>query len=55
MHVLTERRPEALGLTPEEVLEVRRRLGREPNPVEWRILAVMWSCLLYTSPSPRDS
>ena len=43
MHVLTERRPEALGLTPEEVLEVRRRLGREPNPVEWRILAVMWS------------
>jgi phosphoribosylformylglycinamidine synthase II len=43
VRVLTERRTEALGLTPEEVLEVRRRLGREPNPVEWRILAVMWS------------
>lgn len=41
--VLTGRHPEALGLTPEEVREVRRRLGREPNPVEWRVLAVMWS------------
>jgi len=30
-------------LTPEEVMEIRRRLGREPNPVEWRVLAVMWS------------
>ncbi len=32
-----------LRLFPDEVAEIRRRLGREPNPVEWRVFEVMWS------------
>ncbi|MDR5709207.1 MAG: phosphoribosylformylglycinamidine synthase subunit PurL [Armatimonadota bacterium] len=32
-----------LRLFPEEVAEIRRRLGREPNPVEWRVFEAMWS------------
>jgi|FaiFalDrversion3_1042247.scaffolds.fasta_scaffold00037_6 phosphoribosylformylglycinamidine synthase II len=38
--VVAERK---LRLFPEEVAEIRRRLGREPNPVEWRVFEAMWS------------
>lgn len=31
------------GVAPRDVGEVRRRLGRDPNPVEARMFAVMWS------------
>lgn len=31
------------GVAPADVDEVRRRLGRDPNPVEARMFAVMWS------------
>lgn len=32
-----------LRLFSDEVAEIRRRLGREPNPVEWRVFEAMWS------------
>jgi len=32
-----------LGLTPEEIKYARRFLGREPNEVEWAIIAAEWS------------
>ena len=31
------------GVAPADVEDVRRRLGRDPNPVEARMFAVMWS------------
>src|SRR5690349_13271254 len=31
------------GLTPDEYAEVKRHLGREPNPVELGVYSVMWS------------
>ena len=35
--------PEHISLTKEEVEYIRRRLGREPNFVEWGMFDVMWS------------
>jgi len=35
--------PEAVGLTRAEYEEIRRRLGREPSPIELRMFGVMWS------------
>jgi len=35
--------PAAVGLTPSEYEEIRRRLGREPTPVELQLFGVMWS------------
>jgi len=35
--------PAAIGLTPAEYEEIRRRLGREPNALELRLFGVMWS------------
>ena len=56
------------GITLEEYDRILEILGREPNLTELGIFSVMWSehcsykntrallktCLLYTSPSPRD-
>src|SRR2546425_7793493 len=35
--------PESVGLTREEYEEIRRRLGRDPSPLELRMFGVMWS------------
>ncbi|MHC1586055.1 MAG: phosphoribosylformylglycinamidine synthase subunit PurL [Candidatus Hecatellaceae archaeon] len=35
--------PEGVSLTREEVEWVRKRLGREPNPVEWGMFDIMYS------------
>src|SRR3989442_12505988 len=35
--------PESVGLTHEEYEEIRRRLGRDPSPLELRMFGVMWS------------
>src|SRR5438552_2169920 len=35
--------PESVGLTRDEYEEIRRRLGRDPSPLELRMFGVMWS------------
>ncbi|MDQ7844171.1 MAG: phosphoribosylformylglycinamidine synthase subunit PurL [Armatimonadota bacterium] len=35
--------PAAVGLTPSEYEEIRRRLGREPTALELQLFGVMWS------------
>lgn len=35
--------PESVGLTRGELAEIRRRLGRDPSPLELRMFGVMWS------------
>src|SRR2546428_11751390 len=35
--------PECVGLTRDEYEEIRRRLGRDPSPLELRMFGVMWS------------
>src|SRR2546422_9935093 len=35
--------PESVGLTREEYEEIRRRLGRDPSPLELRMFGAMWS------------
>src|SRR5437870_13882774 len=35
--------PESVGLTRDEYEEMRRRLGRDPSPLELRLFGVMWS------------
>ncbi len=35
--------PASVGLTRAEYEEIRRRLGREPSPIELRMFGVMWS------------
>ena len=43
-----------LGLKEDEYLRIREILGRRPTDAELAMYSIMWSCLLYTSPSPRD-
>ena len=38
-----ERVPEGVSLTPREVAWIRRKLRREPNPVEWGMFDIMYS------------
>src|SRR2546430_1892129 len=35
--------PESVGLTRDEYEEIRRRVGRDPSPLELRMFGVMWS------------
>jgi phosphoribosylformylglycinamidine synthase len=35
--------PKGVSLTPEEAAWIRRKLGREPNPVEWGMFDIMYS------------
>ena len=45
-------RPE---MTPSLARMVMSRAGALPMPIKWYSIPQCWSCLLYTSPSPRDS
>ena len=45
-----------IPLTPEEALKIQNEmLGRPPSLPELVLFSIQGSCLLYTSPSPRDA